>query len=962
MQELSNISSDLQTTLHDQEIEQSPHVYLVDASGYIFRAFHALPPLSRPDGTPVNAVYGFTTMMMRLREKREKAIILIIFDTSRTTFRTALFDQYKAHRPPPPPELVPQFALIRQATEALGFRVIEAPGFEADDLIATYCHSARQRQWPVTIISSDKDLMQLIAPGVNMLDPIRQRLIGRAEVIEKFGVPPEQVPEVLALMGDSSDNIPGVKGIGPKTAAELINEYQTIQKLLDNLPSMPQGRKRQLLEQSVDMLKLSRELVVLRQDAPMPYTFQELSSQQLDMNEFSNFLQENGFRSILTKLGQVQSSKESMVHDTSPQQPILDPIRENIAGPSQILPFAITPSAYELIQHEDDLKRWITQIYQTGIVAVDTETTALEPMRAELVGISLALHNGQACYIPVGHRLKNDQQLFANPDHNSSLPLQQIPRMRVVELLKPVLGDPAILKIGHNIKYDQIIFSHYDLVLRSIDDTMLMSYVLDGSQHGHGMDELASLHLGYRTITFAEVVGTGKSQITFDYVSLRTACDYAAEDAAVTMALYLVLKPQLHQRGLWTIYQTIDRPLIATVAMMEKAGVKIDVTELTKLSEYFAEQLKKIAMHIYQLAGTEFNIGSPKQLSEILFERLGLQAGKKNKTGLLSTASDVLEDLVDQGHPLPAAVLEWRELSKLKNTYSDTLPLQVNARTGRIHTSFTLSATSTGRLSSTDPNLQNIPIRTEDGRKIRHSFVADANKCLLSVDYSQIELRLMAHIADVSTLKQAFHDGVDIHSLTASQVFNVPLHQVDAAIRRRAKAINFGIIYGMSPFGLARQISVSAAEAKAYMTQYFTMYPGIRDYMELIRQVARKQGYVTTLFGRRCYVPWIQDKNAARRAFAERAAINAPLQGSAADIIKRAMNKVVTVIAQNPHLDIKMILQVHDELVFELPLANIDQAKQLICPVMQQAHQPAIQLSVPLTVEAGVGANWALAH
>lgn len=943
-------------SLTPSDVPAAPHIYLVDASGYIFRAFHALPPLARADGTPVNAVYGFTTMMMRLREKNEKAIILIIFDSSRHTFRSELYDQYKAHRPPPPPELVPQFALIRQATTALGFKVIEAVGFEADDLIASYCQTVRARKWPVTIVSSDKDLMQLVGEGVDMLDPIRQRRIGREEVIEKFGVPPEKVAEVLALMGDSSDNIPGVRGIGPKTAAELIIQYGSIEQLLAQLSSMPVGKRRQILEESVDILKLSRQLVDLRADVPLPFSLEELAEQQLQLPQLTAFLQENGFRSILSKVQQGQplvSEIKETKRDNKPEVAVVS-VLEN-----QPAVFAITPSAYELIQEESRLIHWIEQIKQAGLVAIDTETTSIEPMKADLVGFSLALPSGSACYVPLAHQLRPANELFSEKPDASSL--KQIPLKRALELLKPVLADASILKVGHNIKYDQIIFAHYDLTIQALDDTMLMSYVLEGGAHGHGLDELALLHLGHQNIKFQDVAGSGKNQITFDYVPLDKAKDYAAEDAAVTMALYLILKPRLIQQSLLTVYETIDRLLVPVIVKMERNGVKIDPKELGKLSGYFLNKMEEIAKQVYQLAGEEFNIGSPKQLGVILFDKLGLKSGKKNKTGAFSTASDVLDDLAEEGHPLPNMILEWRELSKLKNTYSDTLPTQIHPKTGRIHTSFALSSTSTGRLSSNDPNLQNIPIRTEDGRKIRHAFIAEEGKCLLSVDYSQIELRLMAHIADVESLKEAFRQGVDIHALTASQVFHIPLAQIDSSTRRRAKAINFGIIYGMSAFGLARQINVGVNEAKNYMMQYFTMYPGIRDYMEHIRQVARQQGFVKTLFGRRCYVPGINDKNAARRGFAERAAINAPLQGSAADIIKRAMIRVAGAL-QETSLHIKMILQVHDELLFELPSEEVEAAKKLICPLMEQAHQPAINLSVPLTVEAGAGTNWALAH
>jgi len=924
------------------------HVYLVDGSGYIFRAFHALPPLTRADGTPVNAVLGFTTMLMKLISETNADHIAVIFDAARKSFRNEIYGDYKAQRPPPPEELVPQFGLIREATRAFNIPAVEMPGYEADDLIATYAKLAKAAGADVTIVSSDKDLMQLINERVSMFDPIKNKPIRAAEVEEKFGVGPDKVVEVQALAGDTSDNVPGVPGIGVKTAAELIKTYGDVEGLLARAGEIKQPKRREAIQQNAEKARISRRLVLLKDDVPVDHPLASFVRRQPDRDVLMAFLKENQFRSVIARLeGQPAAKQPKAIADSTQHGP------SPTTGTASAI---LDKSGYRLVQTLDALDECIARATAAGVVAFDTETTSLDSMKAELVGIALATEPGQGCYVPLGHKAPGTQGGLALAE-----PPPQIDRTQALQRLKPLLEDPGVLKIGHNIKYDIELIARHGIAIAPIDDTMILSYVLEGGAHAHGLDELAEQHLNHKTIRYEDVAGSGKAQTTFDYVPLDKARDYAAEDADVTLRLQHALRPLLLGERLVTIYETIDRPLIPVVAAMEMAGVKIDRAELTRLSRDFAERLAQLEEQIYKLAGHPFNIGSPKQLGDVLFDEMGLGAGKKGKTGAYATGADVLEELAAQGHDLPSRVLEWRQLAKLKSTYADTLVEQINPSTGRVHTSFALAATSTGRLSSNDPNLQNIPVRTEEGRKIRRAFVAEQGHKLLSVDYSQIELRLAAHMAEIPALKEAFRRGEDIHAMTASQVFGVPVEGMDPMVRRRAKAINFGIIYGISPFGLAQQLGIPQAEAKAYIAAYFERYPGIRDYMERTKKVARERGFVTTLFGRRCHLPGILDKNPARRSFMERAAINAPLQGTAADIIKRAMIRVPPAL-KKAKLRARMLLQVHDELLFEVPEAELDATAAVVKKVMEGAALPAYDLSVPLVAETGIGANWAEAH
>jgi DNA polymerase-1 len=898
----------------------------VDGSGFIFRAFHKLPPMTRPDGTPVNAVFGFTNMLMKLLKDTGDGAIAVIFDAARHTFRNQLYPDYKAHRPDPPEELIPQFALIRDAVRAFNVACIESSGWEADDLIATYARLAREAGAVVTIVSSDKDLMQLIGPGVAMFDPVNNRPIGPDEVREKFGVGPEKVIDVQALAGDSTDNVPGVPGIGIKTAAQLIGDYGDLDSLLARAGEIKQPKRRVALIQHAEAARLSRELVRLRDDVPLTVPLTDLAARPPDRQTLLKFLEAQAFKSIIARL----------------EMPVP---AAAVSAPSPVAR-AASETGYALITTLEDLQRWTATAAATGVVAVDTETTALDPLRAELVGFSLAYTPGQACYVPLAHR---DAFGVLLPD--------QVPLDQALAVLRPLLDDPSVLKIGQNIKYDMEMLARYGLTITPIDDTMLLSYVLAGGLHGHGMDELAQVHLGHTTVKFADVAGSGRNQVTFDRVPLDQALRYAAEDADITLRLHRALKPQLLAEHLVTVYETLERPLVPVLAAMERQGVRVDAAQLRKLSAEFAERLVGLEAEIHQLAGRPFNVGSPKQLGEVLFDEMGLGGGKKGKTGAYATGADVLEQLAAEGHPLPAKVLDWRQLAKLKSTYTDTLIEQIHPETGRVHTSYQQAVASTGRLSSSDPNLQNIPVRTEEGRKIRRAFIADDGWVLLSADYSQIELRLLAHVAGIETLKEAFRNGLDIHAITAAQVFGVPVEGIDPLIRRKAKAINFGIIYGISPFGLARQLGIGRAEAGAYIDAYFARYPGIRDYMERTKREARERGYVTTLFGRRCHVRGIGDKNPSLRSFAERAAINAPIQGGAADIIKRAMIRLPGALAV-AGLNARMLLQVHDELVFEVPEAEIEETRTLVRTIMETVAR----LDVPLVLETGLGYNWEEAH
>jgi DNA polymerase-1 len=918
------------------------HLYLVDGSGYIFRAFFALPPMTRPDGTPVNAVFGFTKMLMKLIADSDADAVAVIFDAGRKSFRNDIYPEYKAHRPDPPEELIPQFALIREATKAYNLPAIEIQGYEADDIIATYAEMARAQGIEVTIVSSDKDLMQLVNDGIAMLDPMKNRQIGHDEVVEKFGVGPEKVVEVQALAGDSTDNIPGVPGIGVKTAAQLITDYGDLEALLARAEEIKQPKRREKLIENADLARVSKELVTLRRDVPVDEPLEDFALHPPDPEVLRPFLEENAFKSILAQLGAAFDGEAAAAAD--PRRP--------------------AETRYELVVEEAILKDWIEEAAAQGYLAVDTETTSLDAMRAELVGVSLATKPGRACYIPLRHKAPGEQAPAGELDlaGGGEAPVpEQIAPARAIELLKPLLEDPGVLKIGQNIKYDALIFAREGVAVAPIDDTMLLSYVLEGGLHGHGMDELARLHLDYETIKFSDVAGSGRARVTFDRVPLDKALDYAAEDADVTLRLHQVLKPQLVSERLVTVYETIERPLVAVLAEMERTGIKVHHDTLRRMSNDFAQRIAGLENQIHKLAGRSFTIGSPKQLGEILFDEMGLAGGKKGKSGAYATGHEVLEVLAAEGHDLPARVLDWRQLSKLKSTYTDALQNQIDPESGRVHTSYSQAVASTGRLSSNDPNLQNIPVRTEEGRKIRTAFVAEEGARLLSVDYSQIELRLAAEICDEPGLKAAFRDGQDIHAITAAQVFGVPVEGMDPMIRRQAKAINFGIIYGISAFGLARNLGIGQSEAKAFIDTYFERYPNIKDYMARTRAEARERGFVTTLFGRRIHVPGIVDKNPARRNFSERAAINAPIQGTAADIIKRAMIRVPPALAE-AGLAARMLLQVHDELVFEVPKAEVEATAELVRDVMENACLPALELSVPLTADAGVGDNWAEAH
>ncbi|MDE0335966.1 MAG: DNA polymerase I, partial [Defluviicoccus sp.] len=805
---------------------------------------------------------------------------------------------------------------------------------EADDLIATFARMAREEGHQVVIVSSDKDLMQLVGDGVSMLDPAKNLTIGREEVVERFGVGPESVIDVQALAGDSTDNVPGVPGIGIKTAADLIRTYGDLDTLLDRADEIKQPKRRQNLIENADMARLSRDLVTLRIDAPVEQAVDDLISVAPDADTLGGFLREHGFKSMLAQMGTAADAAGADTAAPGPEAAERD---------------------YSLVDDAAELARWIAEATRAGAVAVDTETTSLDSMRAELVGVSLSIEPGRACYVPLAHVAPGGGtgDLIDGPQDAP----RQIPMADALTALKPLLEDPGVLKIGHNIKYDMEVLARYGIEVAPVDDTMLLSYVLEAGMHGHGLDELCKLHFGHANIKFSDVAGSGRKAVTFAEVPLDAARDYAAEDADMTGRLHRLLKPRLVADRMATVYETLERPLVAVLAGMERAGIKVDVSVLGELSRDFESRGAALAEKIYAEAGHDFNIGSPRQLGAVLFEEMGLEGGKKTKQGAYATGADILEGLAAQGHTLPRLVLDWRQLAKLRSTYTEALAEAVNPATGRVHTSFAQAIASTGRLSSNEPNLQNIPVRTEDGRRIREAFVAEKGHTLLSADYSQIELRLLAHVADIEALKHAFHEGADIHARTAGEVFGLPVEGMDPAVRNRAKAINFGIIYGISPFGLGRQLGIPQSEARAYIEAYFEHYPGIRDYMETTKAFARAHGYVTTAFGRRCHTPAIADKNPARRNFSERAAINAPLQGAAADIIKRAMIRLPEALA-DAGLGARMLLQVHDELLFEVPDGEVDDTAALVARTMEAAAH----LSVPLTVETGRGPSWAEAH
>jgi DNA polymerase-1 len=939
------------------------HLYLVDGSSYIFRAYHRLPPLTNPEGTPVGAVYGYTTMLWKLAADLDAADgpthLAVILDASGVSFRNDIYEHYKANRPEPPEDLMPQFPLIRDATRAFSLPCIEVPGLEADDLIATYAREAQRRGWDVTIVSSDKDLMQLVGEEggarIDMLDTMKNQRIWLPEVEEKFGVPPELVGDVLALMGDAVDNVPGIYGIGPKTASKLIAEHGSLTAALDAAPAMkPSKLKDRLIEGRPDA-ELSKVLVTLKEDCDLPQPLEEMALGPVPPEPLAAFLAQHGFTSLLRRLDAGHGSP-SRTTDLNPPKPTTTGDATKAEANRQPLPEMppVDHAAYETVQTLERLEAWVERTRAARLVAVDTETTSLDSIRADLVGVSLALGPNDACYIPLGH---GSDDMFAQKP-------EQVPLAEAIALLKPLLEDEAVLKVFQNGKYDLNVLARQGIMVSPIDDTMVISFALDagrgedGMGGGHGMDELSQRHLGHTPIAFKDVCGTGKKAIGFAEVPLDRATAYAAEDADITLRLYRHLKPRLAVEGGTRIYERVDRPLIPVVAGMEREGIRVDRARLARLSEEFSVEIGRLEGEIHQLAGQEFTVGSPKQLGEILFEKLGYKGGKKGKSGQYSTDVSVLEKLAGEGAPIARKVLEWRQLAKLKSTYTDALQEAINPATGRVHTSYSLVGAQTGRLSSTDPNLQNIPIRTAIGRQIREAFVPEPGNVLLAADYSQIELRLAAHMADVASLKEAFAHGEDIHARTAREMFG----EVTRDTRARAKTINFAILYGISRWGLAARLEVPPEEAQAMIDTYFQRFPGIQRYIHETLESVRAKGYSETLFGRKTWFPRINSKNQAERQGSERAAINAPIQGTSADIIKRAMARMLPALVDAGLHDVRMLLQVHDELVFELPEERVEAATPIIRRVMAEAALPAVVLSVPLGVEIGTGLSWDAAH
>ncbi|MFZ4687623.1 MAG: DNA polymerase I [Polymorphobacter sp.] len=914
------------------------HLYLVDGSGYIFRAYHRLPPLTDPEGTPVGAVYGFTAMLWKLITELANAEapthLAVILDAGSHTFRNDMYEHYKAHRPPPPEDLVPQFPLIRDAVRAFSVPCIEEAGYEADDIIASYALAALRADFNVTIVSSDKDLMQLVQPGIDCLDTMKNVRIDRAEVIEKFGVPPEKVGDVLALMGDTADNVPGVRGVGPKTAAELILAYGDVEGVIANIDAIKKPKLKETLAASIDDARLSRELVRLKDDIPLAEPLEALTLRHPPHEPLAKFLAKHGFRALLAKLGREAEAANAM------------PVS---AAAVEAKPFV--HSDYETVTTLERLDWWVAEALRVGTVAVDTETDSLDQVRANLVGISLATAPGVACYIPLAHQ--SGEGLLAER-------VDQLGIAETIARLNPLLADPGVLKVGQNLKYDMIVLRQHGVpALGPFDDTMLLSYALDAGRWNHGMDDLSTRHLGHTPIAFKDVTGGAKGKYDFAQVALDKATAYAAEDADVTLRLHANFRNRLWREQVTSIYEQVDRPLLPVIADMELAGIRVDRSALAGLSAAYEVEIARLEIEIHALAGGPFSIGSPKQLGEVLFERLGLKSGKKSsKTGAWTTDVTELERLADDGAEIAAKVLEWRQHSKLKSTYTDALQAQINPRTDRVHTNYALAATSTGRLSSNDPNLQNIPIRTELGRRIRHAFVAAPGHVLMAADYNQIELRLVAHIADVPELKAVYAEGGDVHALTAKEVFG----EVTRDTRARAKTINFSIIYGISAFGLAQRLGIDRGEAARYIELYFSRFPGIRNYMAETIAAAKEHGFVTTLFGRKAHVPLIFSKNQGERQFAERAAVNARVQGTAADIIKRAMVQIPGALMAAGLGGTRMLLQVHDELVFEVPEGDVAAVTPVIRDVMAGAHRPLVDLSVPLGVEIGSGVSWGDAH
>jgi DNA polymerase-1 len=987
------------------------HVFLVDGSSYIFRAYHALPPLNRKsDGLQVNAVLGFCNMLWKLLrdmpENDRPTHLAIVFDKSERTFRNKLYPDYKAHRPPAPDDLIPQFALIRDAVRAFDLPCLEQDGFEADDLIATYARLACERSATTTIVSSDKDLMQLVTNKVTMYDTMKDRRIGIPEVIEKFGVPPEKVVEVQALAGDSTDNVPGVPGIGVKTAAQLIVEYGDLETLLFRATEIKQPKRREALLENADKARISRQLVLLDDKVDLEVPLDDLAVHEPDARKLIAFLKAMEFSALTRRVAEYShvdpsdvaadaslsssSAAATAVSSAASITPTLpakgaekapgratasEPAkggggRDDRASSPKGTPASLARaraeagrkipvdrSKYQTIRSVDQLKAFLARATEAGCFAIEAKSDSIDPMQADISGIALALGPNDACYVPLAHRQSGDGVgLF-----DAGLAPDQIRQSEALDALRPLLESAGILKIGFNIKFGAVMFAQAGIALRNHDDVELMSYALDAGRNSHGLDELAERWLGHTTMTHGELIGSGKNKLTFDQVAIDRATAYSAEDADVILRLWRVLKPRLVAERMTTVYETLERPLVSVLARMERRGISIDRQVLSRLSGDFAQTAVRVEAEIQEIAGEPINVGSPKQIGDIIFGKMGLPGGTKTKTGAWSTSAQVLDDLAEQGNELPKKILEWRQVSKLKSTYTDALPTYVNPRTHRVHTTYALAATTTGRLSSNEPNLQNIPVRTEDGRKIRRAFIATPGHKLVSADYSQIELRLLAEIADIAVLKQAFRDGLDIHAMTASEMFGVPIKNMPSEVRRRAKAINFGIIYGISAFGLANQLGIAREEASAYIRKYFERFPGIRAYMDETREFCRSNGYVTTLFGRKCHYPDIKASNASIRSFNERAAINARLQGSAADIIRRAMTRMEDALADKK-LSAQMLLQVHDELIFEVPDAEVAATLPVVQHVMQDAPFPAVLLSVPLHVDARAADNWDEAH
>ena len=936
------IKSDTQTNKNN--------LVLIDGSGYIFRAFHALPPMHRKDGTPINAVFGFTKMIMKLIDDLDPSYVAVIFDSARETFRNEIYKDYKSNRPNPPDELVPQFPIVRDAVSALSLISIEIPGFEADDIIATYSSVASKNNQDCLIVSSDKDLMQLVSQRVKMFDPIKQKVIGPEEVNEKFGVYPEKVVDVQSLAGDSTDNVPGVPGIGIKIAAELINEYGNLENLLKNSDNIKQTKRRENLISYSDLARISQKLVTLKDDVEVPLKIHQLKKIKFDDNKLNQFLVCQGFNSLLKNVDKNGDVKKNIVQDLVNKE-----------------------KKYELVTKINQLEEWIEKAKHQGFLSIDTETTSLNSNSAVLVGISMALSPGEACYLPLRHQQENNSEskklesFFENneKENDKIKSFEQVPFDKAIVKLNELFSDRTVLKIGHNIKYDAQVLKNRingSINLTPVDDTMCLSYVLDsGRRERHGLDYLSRDILGFETIKYEEICGKGKNQIKFSEVAIEDACRYAAEDADLTLRLWMIFKDRIVKEKMNYVYERLERPLISVLCKMEKNGIKINSNSLLTLSREFQVEINKIEEEIFELSSEKFNISSPKQLGEILFNKLKLPSGKKSKTGIWSTSIEILEELSRNNFKIANLIIQYRQLTKLKSTYVEGLLNSMDSKTNRVHTTFSMVGASTGRLSSSDPNLQNIPIRTIEGKKIRQAFVSNNGYQLISADYSQIELRLVAHFADDRTMIKAFEDGKDIHSQTASEVFGIPINEMNDEIRRKAKAINFGIIYGISGFGLSKQLLISNSEAKEYIDEYFKKFPGIKKYMEEIKTFARNNKYVETLFGRRIHINQIDSKIFAVRNFAERQAINAPIQGTAADIIKRAMIKINSCINKG-EIKAKMLLQVHDELIFEIQNELVDENSEKIKNIMENAISPKLNLKSKLLVDVGRGDNWAKAH